>query len=169
MEVLNADLARLSPLVHRNIKFLGQYSFALSDTVARDQLRPLRMWHFLSLVFCEIHILNSYHRYRRKRIILCHTTKTLFEYFDCNQRSMNSVIIYEAIFCKSNVLHLVYYLQTTSVFIFLAFVHFAIGIVCRWFVLTLAIFVTLAKNTNPKKTVLLFPRFQTKRCNKKKA
>ncbi len=42
VEVLDEDLARLSPLEHRNINFLGQYSFALSETVARGQLRPLR-------------------------------------------------------------------------------------------------------------------------------
>ena len=42
MDVLDEDLVRLSPLEHRNINFLGQYSFALSETVARGQLRPLR-------------------------------------------------------------------------------------------------------------------------------
>ena len=42
VEVLEEDLARLSPLEHRNVNFLGQYSFALSETVARGQLRPLR-------------------------------------------------------------------------------------------------------------------------------
>ncbi len=36
------DVSRLSPLVHQNINFLGQYSFALSEAVARGQLRPLR-------------------------------------------------------------------------------------------------------------------------------
>ncbi len=42
VEVLDEDLARLSPLEHRNVNFLGQYSFALSETVAKGQLRPLR-------------------------------------------------------------------------------------------------------------------------------
>ncbi len=36
------DVARLSPLEHKNVNFLGQYSFALSDAVAQGQLRPLR-------------------------------------------------------------------------------------------------------------------------------
>ena len=36
------DVARLSPLEHQNVNFLGQYSFALSDAVAQGQLRPLR-------------------------------------------------------------------------------------------------------------------------------
>ena len=36
------DVARLSPLAHQNVNFLGQYSFALSEAVAQGQLRPLR-------------------------------------------------------------------------------------------------------------------------------
>ncbi len=36
------DAARLSPLEHQNVNFLGQYSFALSESVAQGQLRPLR-------------------------------------------------------------------------------------------------------------------------------
>ena len=36
------DVARLSPLEHRNVNFLGQYRFALSDVVAQGHLRPLR-------------------------------------------------------------------------------------------------------------------------------
>jgi TnpA family transposase len=35
------DVARLSPLGHENINFLGRYSFALSESVARGELRPL--------------------------------------------------------------------------------------------------------------------------------
>jgi hypothetical protein len=31
-----------SPLEHQNVNFLGQYSFALSESVAQRQLRPLR-------------------------------------------------------------------------------------------------------------------------------
>ena len=42
MEVLAADVARLSPLVHKHIHFQGRYSFALADSVARGALRPLR-------------------------------------------------------------------------------------------------------------------------------
>jgi TnpA family transposase len=34
------DVARLSPLGHENINFLGRYSFALSEAVARGELRP---------------------------------------------------------------------------------------------------------------------------------
>ena len=37
-----ADVARLSPLVHEHIHMLGRYSFAMPDTVARGELRPLR-------------------------------------------------------------------------------------------------------------------------------
>ena len=35
------DVARLSPLGHENINFLGRYSFALSESIARGELRPL--------------------------------------------------------------------------------------------------------------------------------
>ena len=34
------DVARLSPLGHENINFLGRYSSALSESVARGELRP---------------------------------------------------------------------------------------------------------------------------------
>jgi TnpA family transposase len=37
-----ADVARLSPLVHKHINFQGRYFFALSEAVARGALRPLR-------------------------------------------------------------------------------------------------------------------------------
>jgi hypothetical protein len=40
--VASADVARLSPLVHNHINFQGRYSFALSESVARGELRPLR-------------------------------------------------------------------------------------------------------------------------------
>jgi len=42
MAVLSADVARLSPLVHKHINFQGRYSFALAESVARGALRPLR-------------------------------------------------------------------------------------------------------------------------------
>ncbi len=41
VETKPEDVARLSPLGHENINFLGRYSFALSDSVARGELRPL--------------------------------------------------------------------------------------------------------------------------------
>jgi Tn3 transposase DDE domain len=41
MEVLSADVARLSPLVHKHINFQGRYSFALTESVAQGALRPL--------------------------------------------------------------------------------------------------------------------------------
>jgi len=41
MEVLSADVARLSPLVHKHINFQGRYSFALAESVAQGALRPL--------------------------------------------------------------------------------------------------------------------------------
>ena len=37
-----AELARVSPLAHRHINFLGRYAFTLPETVARGELRPLR-------------------------------------------------------------------------------------------------------------------------------
>ena len=36
------DLARISPLAHRHINFLGRYAFTLPEAVARRELRPLR-------------------------------------------------------------------------------------------------------------------------------
>ena len=42
LAVQAADVARLSPLVHKHINFQGRYSFALSEAVARGELRPLR-------------------------------------------------------------------------------------------------------------------------------
>ena len=42
MEVLAADVARLSPLVHKHINFQGRYSFALTEAVAQGALRPLQ-------------------------------------------------------------------------------------------------------------------------------
>ena len=42
VSVASVDVARLSPLVHRHINFQGRYSFALSEAVARGELRPLR-------------------------------------------------------------------------------------------------------------------------------
>jgi len=36
------DVARLSPLTFDHINFLGRYAFALPDSVAQCQLRPLR-------------------------------------------------------------------------------------------------------------------------------
>ncbi len=41
VETMPEDVARLSPLGHENINFLGRYSFALSESVARGELRPL--------------------------------------------------------------------------------------------------------------------------------
>ena len=35
-------VARLSPLIHDHINMLGRYSFAMPETVARGELRPLR-------------------------------------------------------------------------------------------------------------------------------
>jgi TnpA family transposase len=42
VEVRDEDVARLSPLVHRHINFQGRYSFALTESVARGDLRSLR-------------------------------------------------------------------------------------------------------------------------------
>jgi hypothetical protein len=40
--VLPEDEARLSPFGHEYINMLGRYSFAVPETVARGELRPLR-------------------------------------------------------------------------------------------------------------------------------
>src|SRR5271168_3604455 len=41
-QVLEEDVARLSPLGHEHINMLGRYAFTLPDHVARGELRPLR-------------------------------------------------------------------------------------------------------------------------------
>ena len=40
-EVKPEDVARLSPLSHEHINVLGRYSFALADSIAGGELRPL--------------------------------------------------------------------------------------------------------------------------------
>ncbi len=40
--ILDEDVARRSPLIHEHINMLGRYLFAVSDAVARGELRPLR-------------------------------------------------------------------------------------------------------------------------------
>jgi TnpA family transposase len=40
--ILDEDVARLSPFGHEHINMLGRYSFAVNDSVARGELRPLR-------------------------------------------------------------------------------------------------------------------------------
>ena len=40
--VLDDDVARLSPLIHAHVNMLGRYSFAMPESVARGELRPLR-------------------------------------------------------------------------------------------------------------------------------
>ena len=40
--VLDEDVARLSLFGHEHINMLGRYSFAVHDSVARGELRPLR-------------------------------------------------------------------------------------------------------------------------------
>ena len=41
-QVLDDDVARLSPLGHEHINMLGRYAFTLPDRVARGELRPLQ-------------------------------------------------------------------------------------------------------------------------------
>ncbi|MDP2734761.1 MAG: Tn3 family transposase, partial [bacterium] len=41
VEVRPEDVARLSPLGHENINFLGRYSFTLAEPVAKGEMRPL--------------------------------------------------------------------------------------------------------------------------------
>ena len=40
--VRDEDVARLSPLIHDHINMLGRYSFAVPESVAKGELRPLR-------------------------------------------------------------------------------------------------------------------------------
>jgi TnpA family transposase len=40
--VQDADVARLSPLIHEHINMLGRYSFSVPEAVSRGELRPLR-------------------------------------------------------------------------------------------------------------------------------
>jgi TnpA family transposase len=42
VEINPEDAVRLSPLRHNNINFLGRYSFSLTESVKRGELRPLR-------------------------------------------------------------------------------------------------------------------------------
>jgi TnpA family transposase len=41
-DVKPEDIARLSPLEYQHVNFLGRYSFALAEPIARGELRPLR-------------------------------------------------------------------------------------------------------------------------------
>jgi len=38
--VKDADVARLSPLLHEHINMVGRYSFSVPDAVAMGELRP---------------------------------------------------------------------------------------------------------------------------------
>ena len=38
----DADVARLSPLGHEHLNFLGRYSFELPESIGRGGYRPLR-------------------------------------------------------------------------------------------------------------------------------
>ena len=40
--VLEADVERLSPLIHSHINMLGRYQFSVPDEVSKGMLRPLR-------------------------------------------------------------------------------------------------------------------------------
>jgi TnpA family transposase len=42
LDIRPEDLARLSPLDHQHINFLGRYDFSLPEPIWSDQLRPLR-------------------------------------------------------------------------------------------------------------------------------
>ena len=41
-DVKPEDIVRLSPLEYQHVNFLGRYSFALAEPIARGELRPLR-------------------------------------------------------------------------------------------------------------------------------
>ena len=40
--IVENDIARLSPHIDAHINLLGRYSFAVPESVARGELRPLR-------------------------------------------------------------------------------------------------------------------------------
>ena len=40
--VLDADVARISPLIFHHINMLGRYLFSVPDEVSKGELRPLR-------------------------------------------------------------------------------------------------------------------------------
>jgi hypothetical protein len=42
MDVINDDIAHLSPLIWRHLNFLGRYDFLLPDIVMNGGLMPLR-------------------------------------------------------------------------------------------------------------------------------
>jgi len=42
VDVKTEDVTRLSPLEYQHVNFLGRYSFALAEPIARGELRPLR-------------------------------------------------------------------------------------------------------------------------------
>jgi TnpA family transposase len=41
-EIHDEDVARLSPLIHDHINVFGRYSFFVSESIAKGELRPLR-------------------------------------------------------------------------------------------------------------------------------
>ena len=43
VEINDADVARLSPLLHRHINMLGHYSFTLAEFIRDGVLRPLNI------------------------------------------------------------------------------------------------------------------------------
>jgi len=44
LEIQEADVARLSPLLHIHINVLGRYSFTLAKQVVKDELQPLNLF-----------------------------------------------------------------------------------------------------------------------------
>jgi TnpA family transposase len=41
-EIQDADVSRLSPLIHDHINMFGRYSFVVSESITKGELRPLR-------------------------------------------------------------------------------------------------------------------------------
>ena len=42
MDVLEEDVARLTPLVHEHVNMLGRYDFTLPEAITQGKLRTLR-------------------------------------------------------------------------------------------------------------------------------
>ena len=50
------NLARVSPLAHRHINFLGPYAFTLPEAVTRGELRPLRVTQIPNRTFARPYV-----------------------------------------------------------------------------------------------------------------
>ena len=59
------NLARVSPLAHRHINFLGRYAFTLPEAVTRGQLRPLRVTQIPNRTFARPYVSRPFRLHAR--------------------------------------------------------------------------------------------------------